>query len=154
MVVILIIAIAMTHLIRYGKNLSEGFEGEEEEKEDEEAFAGEASEEEEKEDEEAFEGEASEEEEKEDEEAFAGEASEEKEKETKKDKRNTKNDKLTTTTVGFRSSNMDEQTQNLILAQNKLMENMKTLEPLLTKAETFLSEKKEKFTNYADAYKK
>lgn len=137
MVVILIIAIAMTHLIRYGKNLSEGFEGEEEEKEDEEAFAGEEEEKEEKEDEEAFEGEASEE-----------------EKETKKDKRNTKNDKLTTTTVGFRSSNMDEQTQNLILAQNKLMENMKTLEPLLTKAETFLSEKKEKFTNYADAYKK
>ncbi len=153
MVVILIIAIAMTHLIRYGKNLSEGFEGEEEEKEDEEAFAGEASEEEEKEDEEAFAGEEEEKEEKEDEEAFEGEASEE-EKETKKDKRNTKNDKLTTTTVGFRSSNMDEQTQNLILAQNKLMENMKTLEPLLTKAETFLSEKKEKFTNYADAYKK
>jgi hypothetical protein len=151
MVVILIIAIAMTHLIRYGKNLSEGFEGEEEEKEDEEAFAGEASDEEEKEDEEAF---AGEEEEKEDEEAFESEASEEKEKETKKDKRNTKNDKLTTTTVGFRSSNMDEQTHNLILAQNKLMENMKTLEPLLTKAETFLSEKKEKFTNYADAYKK
>ena len=34
MVVILILAIVLTHLIRYGKNLSEGFE----EKEDEEAF--------------------------------------------------------------------------------------------------------------------
>jgi hypothetical protein len=138
MVVILVLAIALTHLIRYGKNLSEGFEGEEE-KEDEEAFEGE----EEKEDE-AFEGEEDKEEEgfegeeKEDEEAFEGEDKEDEE--------------------AFEGKTG---AQALIQNQKKLMESMKSLEPMLAKAEGFLQTvapatttgKKDGFTTLDDAYK-
>ena len=137
MVVILVLAIALTHLIRYGKNLSEGFEGEE--KEDEEAFEGE----EEKEDE-AFEGEEEDKEEgfegeeKEDEEAFEGEDKEDEE--------------------AFEGKTG---AQALIQNQKKLMESMKSLEPMLAKAEGFLQTvapatttgKKDGFTTLDDAYK-
>ena len=134
MVVILVLAIALTHLIRYGKNLSEGFEGEED-KEDE-AFEGEEEDKEEgfegeeKEDEEAFEGE-----DKEDDEAFEGKTG----------------------------------AQALIQNQEKLMQSMKSLEPMLAKAEGFLQTvapatttgadvtktkgKKDGFTTLDDAYK-
>ncbi len=145
MVVILVLAIALTHLIRYGKNLSEGFEGEEEK--DEEAFEGE----EEKEDE-AFEGEEEDKEEgfegeeKEDEEAFEGEDKEDEE--------------------AFEGKTG---AQALIQNQKKLMESMKSLEPMLAKAEGFLQTvapatekgadvtktkgKKDGFTTLDDAYK-
>jgi hypothetical protein len=145
MVVILVLAIALTHLIRYGKNLSEGFEGEEE-KEDE-AFEGE----EDKEDE-AFEGEEEDKEEgfegeeKEDEEAFEGEDKEDEE--------------------AFEDQGG---AQALIQNQKKLMESMKSLEPMLAKAEGFLQTvapatttgadvtktkgKKDGFTTLDDAYK-
>ena len=107
MVVILIIAIVFTHLIRYGKNLSEGFEEEEEEKE---GFEGEELEEE------GFEGEPDQEEE-----SFEG----------------------NTTSAA------------LIQSNTELIEKMKTLEPMLEKAEGFLQSvgKKETFASLADAYK-
>ncbi len=145
MVVILVLAIALTHLIRYGKNLSEGFEGEED-KEDE-AFEGE----EDKEDE-AFEGEEEDKEEgfegeeKEDEEAFEGEDKED--------------DEAFEGKTGA---------QALIQNQEKLMQSMKSLEPMLAKAEGFLQTvapatttgadvtgtkgKKDGFTTLDDAYK-
>ena len=161
MVVILILAIALTHLIRYGKDLSEGFEEEEKEegfedgKEEEEAFEEDEKEEafEEEEKEEGFEEDEKEEgfEEDEKEEGFEGEPTEE--PETFKSA-----DKIAETANvvnGFASSNVDARAQTLIDTQQKLMKSMETLKPMLDKAEGFLNtvgSKKEKFTNLADAY--
>lgn len=136
MVVILIIAIVFTHLIRYGKNLSEGFEEEEEEKE---GFEGEELEEEgfedEEEEKEGFEGEELEEEgfeEDELEEGFEGEPDLEEE-----------------------SFEGNTTSAALIQSNTELIEKMKTLEPMLEKAEGFLQSvgKKETFASLADAYK-
>jgi hypothetical protein len=132
MVVILILAIVLTHLIRYGKNLSEGFE----EKEDEEGFEEDDDKEgfEEKEDEEGFEEEDEKEgfEEKEDEEGF--------EEEDKED--------------GFKGSGAHALAQN----QKQLMESMQALEPMLAKAEGFLQtvapHKKDGFATLYEAYSK
>ena len=126
MVVILILAIALTHLIRYGKDLSEGFEDEEKEKE--EAF------EEEEEKPETFEDPT------EEPETF---------------KSSDKIAKTANVVNGFASSNVDARAQTLIDTQQKLMKSMETLKPMLDKAEGFLNtvgSKKEKFTNLADAY--
>ena len=154
MVVILILAIALTHLIRYGKDLSEGFEDEEKEKEEafEEEEEKEGFEDEEKEKEEAFEEEKEEafEEEEEKPETFEDPTEE---PETFKSA-----DKITETANvvnGFASSNVDARAQTLIDTQQKLMKSMETLKPMLDKAEGFLNtvgSKKEKFTNLADAY--
>ena len=118
MVVILILAIVLTHLIRYGKNLSEGFE----DKEDE-AF--------EEDKEEGFE-------EKED------EAFEEKEDEQKRDNKDNKDNK-------------DSNAKALAKNQEKLVESMKALEPMLAKAEGFLQtvapNKKDGFATLENAYK-
>ena len=118
MVVILVLAIVLTHLIRYGKNLSEGFE----DKEDE-AF--------EEDKEEGFE-------EKED------EAFEEKEDEQKRDNKDNKDNK-------------DSNAKALAKNQEKLVESMKALEPMLAKAEGFLQtvapNKKDGFATLENAYK-
>jgi len=158
MVVILILAIVLTHLIRYGKNLSEGFENEEEleesfegegedEEEDKEGFEGE----DEEEDKEGFEGEDEEEDK---EESFEGEYDEEEKDQFKDIGSSSAQIKATGNVVnGLKPANMDEQTRELLTTQKQLMENMKTLEPMLAKAESFLSKKNEKFTNLADAYR-
>lgn len=132
MVVILILAIVLTHLIRYGKNLSEGFE----DKEEEEAFEDEEEKEgfEDKEDEEGFEEEEEKEgfEEEDKEEGF--EEDEEKE--------------------GFEK---DSGVKALAKNQEKLVESMKALEPMLAKAEGFLQtvapHKKDGFATLENAYK-
>ena len=135
MVVILILAIVLTHLIRYGKDLSEGFK---EKEEDDEAF-------EEKEEGEGFEEDEKEGFEEKDEEGF-----EEEEEEKKEEKKEAKN--------GFKniaSSNVDAQAQALIANQNKLMESMETLKPMLAKAEGFLQSvgpKKDGFATLSEAY--
>jgi FtsZ-interacting cell division protein ZipA len=154
MVVILILAIALTHLIRYGKDLSEGFEDEEKEKEEafEEEEEKEGFEDEEKEKEEAFEEEKEEafEEEEEKPETF-----EDPTEEPETFKSSDKIAKTANVVNGFASSNVDARAQTLIDTQQKLMKSMETLKPMLDKAEGFLNtvgSKKEKFTNLADAY--
>ena len=162
MVVVLILAIALTHLIRYGKKLSEGFEGDEEDKEegfeddeeDKEGFEGEDEDKEEgfEEDEDKEEGFEGDDEDRE--ESFEGE-DEDKEESFEGPSTTSHAIKKTAKQVNdYKSANMDEQTKMLLSTQNKLMENMKTLEPMLAKAESFLSKKQtEKFTSLADAYK-
>lgn len=130
MVVILVLAIVLTHLIRYGKNLSEGFEGEEEE--EKEGF------EEEDDEKEGFEEEDEEkegfEEEDDEKEGFEGEEEDKEE--------------------GF-----DKDSSASALAQNQqqLVESMKALEPMLAKAEGFLQvvqpHKKDGFATLENAYK-
>ena len=131
MVVILILAIVITHLIRYGKNLTEGFEDDEDK--DSEEFANEMDEPEETaepKDAESFE----------DNPFGAAIASTD----------GTVKDKFS----ALESSDITSQTQQLLDTQKTLMENMKTLEPLLKDAESFLSRRngKEKFTSLAEAY--
>lgn len=149
MVVILIIAIASTHLIRYGKKLTEGFKDEEEE------FA-------EKEDTEEFEGETDETEKpKED---FEGETEEtEKPKETEKPNKeamnainNTSNTLNQMAAQASSAGDISQQTKELLTTQQQLIKNMNILEPLLNKADSFRSndikKEKEKFTSLAEAY--
>ena len=135
MVVILILAIVLTHLIRYGKNLSEGFEDKEEE---EEAFEDEEDDKEgfnegdEDDDKEGFEGE-----EEDDKDGFEGEEEDEKE--------------------GFKKEK-DSGAEALAQNQMKLAESMKALEPMLAKAEGFLQtvapHKKDGFATLYEAYSK
>ena len=127
MVVILILAIVLTHLIRFGKQATEGFEDEE----DEEGFEGE------EEDEEGFEGEEEEEEgfegEEEDEEGFEGEEEEEEGFEGEEEE-----DEM------FANRGNQEHMEGvgeLIQTNKELMSEMKKIEPLLTKAEGYLSKK-------------
>ena len=135
MVVILVLAIVLTHLIRYGKNLSEGFE-EKEEEEEKEGFEEEDDEkegfEEEDDDKEGFEGE-----EEDDKDGFEGEEDDEKE--------------------GFKKEK-DSGAEALAQNQMKLAESMKALEPMLAKAEGFLQtvapHKKDGFATLYEAYSK
>ena len=161
MVVILILAIALTHLIRYGKDLSEGFEDDEEEKKSEgfedpeeegkETFEDpEATESPEgfEEEEEGFEGELPEDETFED-------PPEEPEMFTNSSGHNI--NKTAGVVNGFASSNVDAQAEKLIQTQKQLMKNMKTLEPMLAKAEGFLNtsgygSKQEGFALLSSAY--
>jgi hypothetical protein len=148
MVVILIIAIASTHMIRYGKRLTEGF------KDDDEEFADKGEETEE------FEGETDETEKpKED---FEGETDKtEKPKKTEmlnKEAMNAINNTSNTVNqMAAQASSADDisqQTKELLTTQKELMKNMEILEPLLSKADTFTfnNNKKEKFTSLAEAY--
>jgi hypothetical protein len=148
MVVILIIAIASTHMIRYGKRLTEGFKDDGDEEfadkgEETEEFADETDETEKPKEE------------------FEGETDEtEKPKETEKP--NTEamnainNTSSTVNQMAAEASSVDgisQQTKDLLIKQKTLMENMKVLEPLLSKADTFISNNnKEKFTSLAEAY--
>ena len=143
MVVILILAIVLTHLIRYGKNLSEGFE----DKEEEEVFEDEEEKEgfEDKEEEEGFEEEEEGFEDKEEEEGF-----EDKEEEEEEEEGFEEDDKE----EGFEK---DSGAQALAKNQQKLVESMKALEPMLAKAEGFLQtvapHKKDGFATLENAYK-
>lgn len=134
MVVILVLAIVLTHLIRYGKNLSEGFEEKEEE---EEAFEDEEEEKEgfEEKDEEEQEGFEEEDDEKE---GFEGE---EEDKEEAFEEHEEK----------------DSSASALAQNQQQLVESMKALEPMLAKAEGFLQvvqpHKKDGFATLENAYK-
>ena len=137
MVVILVLAIVLTHLIRYGKNLSEGFEGEEEEEkegfdeeeDDKEGF----NEGDEDDDKEGFEGE-----EEDDKDGFEGEEEDKEE--------------------GFEEDEeKDSSASALAQNQQQLVESMKALEPMLAKAEGFLQvvqpHKKDGFATLENAYK-
>jgi len=145
MVVIFIIAIVATHLIRYGKQLTEGFEDDKEEVEDEEKEGFEEEKEEFEDEKEEFEGEETE--------------KTQKPKEDESFQNSTKaaidaTDKTVNETAAAASSSGDlsQQTKELLTTQKTLMANMETLKPLLNGADTFLSRKTEKFTSLADAY--
>ncbi len=141
MVVILILAIVLTHLIRYGKNLSEGFE----DKEEDEAFEDEEEKEgfEDKEEDEAFED-------KEEEEGFKKEDREEAFEEEDKEEGFEEDEEK----EGFEK---DSGVKALAKNQQKLVESMKALEPMLAKAEGFLQtvapHKKDGFATLENAYK-
>jgi len=156
MVVILILAIALTHLIRYGKNLSEGFEDEDEEKKNADGFE---DEDEEKKNADGFEDPDA----RESSEGFEGDDDEEGKKsdgfEEEEEKfTDSSANKIKKTAEDFNNltpSNADESTKALIEKQNKLVESMETLKPMLDKAAGFLQSvgnQKDKFTNLADAY--
>ncbi len=130
MTVILILAVALTRLLVYGKNL-EGFKGKKEKFEDEE--------------EEGFEGE--EEQEEEEQEGFEGE------EDTEDDKEEDKEDKESSDVL--ETSMKPASTEDLLKSQKEIIESMKTLEPLLAKAESFLAagSTKEKFSLISSAAK-
>ena len=158
MVVILILAIALTHLIRYGKNLSEGFkDGDDDEEEGKKSETFEDTDA--TESPEGFEGEDDDEEVKKSE-TFEDPTEEPEtfEDPTEEPETFKSADKIAETANvvnGFASSNVDARAQTLIDTQQKLMKSMETLKPMLDKAEGFLNtvgSNKEKFTNLADAY--
>jgi hypothetical protein len=131
MVVILILAIVITHLIRYGKKLTEGFK-EEEDKEDENVDEFEGGEPTETPDAEEFESNPV---------------------ETTSTTSIASTDKAVNNTASALSqAELTTQTKELLSNQKDLMRNMQTLEPLLNKADNFLSRRKEKFTSLAEAY--
>jgi hypothetical protein len=139
MVVILILAIVLTHLIRFGKQATEGFKDEEEEKEGYE------------EDEDKPEGFE------EDEDKPEG-FEEDEDKDAFEDKEEDFSSIAKTANVVEQMQTsappLDESTQKLLDTQKKLMKNMEGLKPILEKAQGFLSgSKTEKFTDYASAYK-
>ncbi len=152
MVVILILAIVLTHLIKYGKNLSEGFEDKDEEAfedDKEEAFEEDKEEGFEDKEDEAFEEDKEEGFEEKEDEAFEekeDEAFEEKEDEAFEEKED----------EAF-EEDKESGAQALANNQKKLMESMKSLEPMLAKAEGFLqtvaSSKKDGFATLENAYK-
>ena len=164
MVVILILAIALTHLIRYGKNLSEGFEDDDEEKKNAEGF------EDDDEEKKTAEGFEEEDDDKKTAEGFEDpeatdppEGFEEEEPETFEDPTEEpdtftsayKIDNTNNAVKNLTPSNVDDRTKQLLANQKELMSTMKSLEPMLAKAEGFLNtvgSNKEKFTNLADAY--
>jgi hypothetical protein len=159
MVVILILAIALTHLIRYGKNLSEGFKDGDDDDEEEGKKSETFEDPDATESPEGFEGEDDDEEVKKSE-TFEDPTEEPEtfEDPTEEPETFKSADKIAETANvvnGFASSNVDARAQTLIDTQQKLMKSMETLKPMLDKAEGFLNtvgSKKEKFTNLADAY--
>jgi len=151
MVVILILAIVLTHLIKYGKNLSEGFQDKDEEAfedDKEEAFEEDKDEAFEEDKEEGFEDKEDEAFEEKEDEAFK----EDKDKEDEAFKEDKDKDEA------FEEKE-DKESGAKALAKNqkKLMESMKSLEPMLAKAEGFLqtvaSSKKDGFATLENAYK-
>ena len=129
MVVILILAIVVTHLIKYGKQLTEGFKDEEEEE-----FA-----------------------DKEDETKETTEPTET--TEPKDTFRNKDMGAISTTDAAVKDAfstlepgDLTAKTQQLLSMQKDLMKNMDKIEPLLKDADTFLSRRKEKFTSLSEAY--
>lgn len=120
MIVVIVAAIAVSHLITYGNKVSEGLTADEEEDEDEEGF-----EDEEEAEEEGFEGEEDEEEE-----GFEEGVDEE---DVSKDETEEKNKEETTD-----SFVTGDKTNELLKKQKELMDNMNKLEPLLQKAENMI----------------
>jgi hypothetical protein len=129
MTVIMILAVALTRLVVYGKNLegfkgkgkNEGFEGDEEEEDTEEGFEGEEEEE---------------------------EKEETVEETVEEDKEGFEKDSSLETSVKPASS------EDLLKSQQEIIKSMKSLEPILAKAESFLAaDQKEKFTLISSAAK-
>jgi len=137
MVVILILAIAITHLIRYGKKLTEGFKAENEE-----------------EDEEEFEGEMTKATSEETPEATPDAEEFESNNPVETTSIASTNNAVNNTASALSQAELTTQTKELLSNQKDLMRNMQTLEPLLNKADSFLSRRKgtEKFTSLAEAY--
>ena len=117
MIVVIVAAIAVTHLITYGNKVSEGLD---EEDDEEEGF-----EEEEEEDKEGFEEGVDEEEE---DEGFEEGVDDETEDASEEKKKEEKTDSFVT----------NDQTNELLKKQKELMDNMNKLEPLLQKAENMI----------------
>lgn len=117
MVVILILAIVFTHLIRFGKQATEGFEGEEEDGDDKEGY------------EEGDDADAD---------IIANEGFKEEDEEDEE---------------GDKMEKMGDIGQ-LIETNKELMTEMKHLEPLLSKAEGYLSKKNEGFGDFGTVYEK
>jgi hypothetical protein len=118
MIVVIVAAIAVTHLITYGNKVSEGLD---EEDDEEEGF-----EEEEEEDKEGFEEGVDEEEE--EDEGFEEGVDDETEDASEEKKKEEKTDSFVT----------NDQTNELLKKQKELMDNMNKLEPLLQKAENMI----------------
>ena len=116
MIVVIVAAIAVSHLITYGNKVSEGLD---EEDDEEEGF------EEEDGEEEGFEGEDDEEEEGFEEGVDEEDVSKDETEEKKKEE----------TTDSFVTA---DKTNELLKKQKELMDNMNKLEPLLQKAETMI----------------
>jgi hypothetical protein len=146
-------------LIRYGKNLSEGFKDGDDDDEEEGKKSETFEDPDATESPEGFEGEDDDEEVKKSE-TFEDPTEEPEtfEDPTEEPETFKSADKIAETANvvnGFSSSNVDARAQTLIDTQQKLMKSMETLKPMLDKAEGFLNtvgSKKEKFTNLADAY--
>ena len=136
MMVILVVAIVATNVLRSGSKISEGLENAEEEEKPVESL--ENAEEEEKP-------------------VETLENAEEEEGKKEEDKKETKSEDVkpkTTESFDLKTKNatslssspiegldvLGDQTAQLISTQKKLMENMKTLEPMLTQAEKFMSQ--------------
>lgn len=151
MVVILILAIVLTHLIKYGKNLSEGFQDK-----DEEAFEDDKEEAFEEDKDEAFEEDKEEGFEDKEDEAFEEDKDEAFEEDKDKDEA-FKEDKDKEDEAFEEKEDKDSGAKALAKNQKKLMESMKSLEPMLAKAEGFLqtvaSSKKDGFATLENAYK-
>jgi hypothetical protein len=117
MIVVIVAAIAVTHLITYGNKVSEGLTADEEEEEEDEGFEGE----EEEDEDEGFEDGEEEEDEGFEEGVDEEDVTEEKDKEE--------------TTDSFVTG---DKTNELLKKQKELMDNMNKLEPLLQKAENMI----------------
>jgi FtsZ-interacting cell division protein ZipA len=125
MVVIIVTAIAVTHLVTYGNRMSEGLTDKGEEEEDQEEV--------EVEEDEGFEGEEDEAEE---------EPAEEEEDPTKEEPEKKK-----------KKDAFIDQTGELLKKQGELMKKMSELEPLLNKAESmFKTQKTDGFQNMNKSY--
>jgi mevalonate kinase len=124
MVVILILAIAITHLIRYGKQLTEGFKDDDmDSKEDAEDETEEKTEEKTEESDDSF-----------------------------RSKIDETDESVKDASNALEKGDLTTKTQQLLKTQKDLMKNMEAMGPLLKDAETFLSRRKEKFTSLAEAY--
>lgn len=140
MLVILVLAIALTRLIRYGRKLSEGFADEEDATEEEEETTEEETTEEETTEEEGFDGD------------------EKKKGDEKKDSSTKAKLDETHKDVELSAANSKGPSAEVLLQKQKeLMQTMKQLEPFLQKAESFIAsnakETQEKFTTLDQAYK-
>jgi len=135
MIVIIVMAIAVSHLVAYGNKMSEGLKGKK----------GKEDEEEEDEEEEEFEG-MEEEEEEEEVDSFVNvkdtaEAIKSTAKKTADSIKSTAND-VATLAKGSTVENLPDETTQLLKKQKELMANMEKLQPLLDTAEKFMGTSK------------
>ncbi len=139
MIVIIVMAIAVSHLVAYGNKMSEGLKGKKG-KEDEE--------EEDEEEEEEFEGMEEEEEEEVDEADSFTDTAKPSEKPTAKTTAKTSETSIESTAKDVEmlakntDKNLPDQTAELLKKQKELMSNMEKLQPLLDTAEKFIGTSK------------
>jgi len=176
MVVILILAIVLTHLIRYGKGLTEGFEEDKDEgyeDDKDEGFEDDKDEGYEDDKDEGFEEDEDRKEGFEEKEEGEGFEDEDEKRETFEDPTDPpdtfkdfggssayKIDQTSKVVNGFASSDIDAQSQALIDNQNKLMDSIEKFKPIMKTAQGFLQSattpkknKKDGFATLEDAYK-